>query len=268
MPLLSRDDGRRIYFEHYAGDRRPVVLIHGWGMSSRVWDTTTAALIDAGHEVLVFDQRGCGKSDKDFTEVSIGAGAQDVVELVREAHLDQPVLNGWSLGGAIAAAAASALGNACAGLVLTGAATPRYVQAADFPHGGPPDSVRETVVALRANRTPFLFQLAQAVCALDPGEGVVSWLWQIFQETSPAADAALAELGSLDQRELLRALAVPALVTVGSADAFVPPEIGRAAAELVPDSRLVTYEGCGHAPFLEVREQYHADLLAFLRELG
>ncbi|MEQ8859280.1 MAG: alpha/beta hydrolase [Pseudomonadales bacterium] len=267
MAYLNVDGERRIYYEDYAGDGLPVLLVHGWGMSCRVWDTTTAALLDAGHRVICFDQRGCGASDKDFADVAVSAGADDIVRLVDALKLKRVVVNGWSLGGALAAAAAARLGARCAGLVLTGGATPRYVQSDDFPHGGPPGSVAETVAALRANRTPFLHGLARAVCARDPGDGVVDWLWLIFQQTSPAADAALGELDSLDQRALLGGLEMPALVFVGSADGFVAPDIGRAAAEMIPSATLVEFDGCGHAPFLEEGERYRAELQQFITSL-
>jgi non-heme chloroperoxidase len=267
MPTLEREAGRRIYYEHHPGARRPVMLIHGWGMSARVWDTTTAALIDAGHAVVAFDQRGCGQSDKDFRTVSIEAGAADVCAIVTELRLTGVVVNGWSLGGAIAVAAAARLGPLCAGVVLTGGATPRYTSAPDFPHGGTPEGVAGTVAALRANRTPFLRQLAGVVCAQDPGAGVVDWLWQIFMQTSPNADAALAELAHSEQRALLANLAVPVLSIIGSADGFVAPEIGRVAATVAAQGRCIEYAGCGHAPFLEAPERYRADLAAFLAEL-
>jgi pimeloyl-[acyl-carrier protein] methyl ester esterase len=266
MARLTVEHDRSLYYEDHGGTRLPVLLIHGWGMSCRVWDTVNAALQDAGHRVICFDQRGCGSSDKDFDDVSVATAAQDIVRLVDQLGLPQVVLNGWSLGGALAVEAASRLGGRCAGLVLTGAATPRYVQTDGFPHGGAPGSVAQTVAALRSNRTPFLHGLAQAVCARDPGDGVVQWLWLIFQQSSPAADAALAELDELDQRELLAGLTVPTLAFVGSADGFVDPAVGRAAAATLK-ARLVELEGCGHAPFLEEGERYRRELLSFVESL-
>jgi pimeloyl-ACP methyl ester carboxylesterase len=77
MAYLAVADDRKIYFEHYPGKGLPVLLIHGWGMSCRIWDTTLVALQDAGHAVVSFDQRGCGSSDKDFPEISIEQSAAD-----------------------------------------------------------------------------------------------------------------------------------------------------------------------------------------------
>ncbi|KHK88599.1 alpha/beta fold hydrolase, partial [Novosphingobium malaysiense] len=75
-------DSRRCYFEHHEGANLPVLLVHAWAMSTRVWDSTLSALLDAGHEVIAFDQRGCGRSDKDFDDFSISALASDALAIV------------------------------------------------------------------------------------------------------------------------------------------------------------------------------------------
>lgn len=268
MPRLAVENDRQLHYEYHEGARRPVVLIHGWGANTRAWDTVTAALTDAGHAVLCYDQRACGQSDKDFRANDVALGIGDAVRLIDHVGLDAVVLNGWSLGGAIAVGAAHALGARCAGVVLTGGATPRYVQAADFPHGGDPATLAQTVAALRADRPAFLWQLATAVCAKEPAAGINDWLRSIFWQSSPVADAALASLADLDQRRELSELAMPLLSMIGSEDGFVDPAIGRLAAEMAPKGRLSEYAGVGHAPFLEAAERYRSELLAFVASLG
>ena len=71
MALLEVEPGQNIYYEHYRGSGTPVVLVHGWGMTVRCWDLTLPALLDAGNEVVAFDERCCGHSDKDFSDASI-----------------------------------------------------------------------------------------------------------------------------------------------------------------------------------------------------
>jgi succinate dehydrogenase/fumarate reductase flavoprotein subunit len=70
-------------------------------------------------EQAVFAAEGCGQSDRDFDDVSIAAIAGDVAGIVRHCTSKPAVLNGWSLGGAVAVEAAGLLGAACAGVVLT-----------------------------------------------------------------------------------------------------------------------------------------------------
>ena len=198
MAFLETEPGRRISYEYYPGDRLPVALIHGWGMSCRLWDTVLPLLTGAGHAVLSFDQRGCGKSDKDFADVSINSAAADVVSLANHLRLGRLAVNGWSLGGPGAGAAAVRLGVRCVGVVSTAGATPRYVQAPDFPHGGAPGSVAETVAALRQDRATFLHGLAHAICARPVSDAVKTWMWSVFMENAPSADRALLDLDTLD----------------------------------------------------------------------
>jgi non-heme chloroperoxidase len=267
MGLLTVSENRRVYFEDHAGPGLPVLLIHGWGMSCRVWDSTLAALLAAGHRVVTFDQRGCGNSDKDFAEVSIEASGADAIAVLRHLGIRRAAVNGWSLGGAVAVEAARLLGRDCAGMILTGGASPRYVQAEDFPHGNPPGSPGETVKVLQLDRANFFDGLTKAVCAVPQSDAMNAWLWSIFMQTSPVADRALAQLDSLDQRAVLRALECPLLSIVGGKDVFVAPDIGRYAAKIARRGQLAEFPDCGHAPFIEDGPRYRAVVLDFLASL-
>ena len=269
MRKLAIDQGE-IYYEHHPGDvtRPTVVLSHGWGMSGRAWDDVTAMLTDAGYGVVVYDHRNCGASSKDFVDASIGALGDDVVGIVDALALDSIVLNGWSLGGAVAVDAAAKLGERLRGLVLTGGATPRYTQAPGFPHGGQRADVEATVAALRAGRIDFLNALySNAVFAKPVSEATIGQTIRIALEASPAADQSLAALADVDQRSTLETLDIPALVIVGDQDQVVDPAIGAFAAEVLPQGELSTMAGCGHAPFVEDPSGYREALLSFLEHI-
>jgi pimeloyl-[acyl-carrier protein] methyl ester esterase len=268
MAFIKREDGKNIYFEHYAGSKVPVVLIHGWGTSSRVWDTTIASLRSAGHAVVAFDQRGCGMSDKDFAQNSIGLGAADAIAILEHLGIKRAVLNGWSLGGAIAVETASRLGGGCAGVVLTAAASPRYVQAPDYAFGGAPGSASATVGIMREDRANFFDALTKAVCAVPQSTAMNTWMWSLFMQTSPVADDALAELDVLDQRAILAKIDAPVLGFVGAKDLVVAPDVCRSVANYAKRCKLVEFENCGHAPFIEEGPKYRAALLDFLNSLN
>ena len=110
MARLEVDGNKSIYYEDLGGDGRAMVLIHGWGMDNRCWDGVILPLQAAGHRVITMDHRGCGRSDHDFADLSIAAIAGDVADLVAHLGLFDVVVNGWSLGGAVATHAASLLG--------------------------------------------------------------------------------------------------------------------------------------------------------------
>jgi pimeloyl-[acyl-carrier protein] methyl ester esterase len=266
MAYLRVEDSKQIYYEHFAGVGVPIVLVHGWAVDSRCWDGVLPALFATGRPVITLDHRCCGRSDRDFTDVSVKAIAADVVRLVDHLRLQRVVLNGWSLGGAVVVEAAVVLGARLAGLVLTGAATPRYTRSADFEYGGTAADVEGTIAAIQADRAGTFEGVARAVFARQPGAAPLAFVARMFVDSSPRAYATLLDLAPLEQRGLLPKINAPALLLHGADDAFVPLDVARAAAALLPDARLSIYPNCGHAPFLEEQARYCQELTAFLQQ--
>jgi non-heme chloroperoxidase len=264
MGKLAVEGDKSIYYEDYAGSGRPVVLVHGWGMSCRVWDYNLAALREAGHRVVALDHRGCGHSDKDFDDVSISSIAADVVALVADRGLEDAVIVGWSLGAAVTVEAVAQLGDKVAGMVLVGTPSPRYLQGDGWDIGGTTEALEESKVGLATARADTLFAISSGVCKNDPGPQVIGWMWNIFMETSQNADSALVSLGDVDHRELLPTIETPALVCVGEGDVIVDPRTSTKAAEMLPNGRLVEFADSGHAPFIEEQAKFESELQSFL----
>jgi pimeloyl-ACP methyl ester carboxylesterase len=61
---------------------------------------------------------------------------------------------------------------------------------------------------------------------------------------------------------------VPALIVVGSEDAFTTREQAEVMHRLLRDSELVWLEGVGHMPNLESAAEFNAALLRFLSRFG
>ncbi len=264
MAYLERETGRRVYYEDNGSGPDAVILIHGWGMGLRLWDYTLGALVDAGYRVIALDHRGCGQSDKDFDDMGISAIAGDVVALADALGLQRVVLNGWSLGGAVAVEAAAQLADKCSGLVLTCGATPAYLQKPDFPHGGTEEALAETLAAMAADRANFLMALSQGVCAGEVSDTIIQWMWQSFMEASPQAARTLAELGPLDQRATVSSLTMPILSFVGALDAVVDPAVCRSITQYNTAARVVEFDSAGHAPFIEDPARYNSELTDFI----
>lgn len=261
-------DGGRVYYEHYAGERIPVFLIHGWAMSTQIWASVIDRLVTAGHEVVALDHRGCGRSDRDFADLSIEAIASDVDEISSALGLRPVVLNGWSMGGMVAVEAARRMGPRSAGLVLTCGATPRLTRAEDFPYGAEPGSYDGLGDAIAADRGGFFRGLAGSVCARDIGQPMVDWMERIFLDSSPRAYRALSAAGSIDQRAALTSLLIPVLSCIGDKDQVISPDLGVQAAACARSGEVARFADSGHAPFLEEPEHYLQVLREFLDRLA
>lgn len=266
MAYLETQDGGRVYYQHHRAEKLPIMLIHGWGMSLEYWTSTIEALLAAGHGVLALDQRGCGRSDRDFADMSVSAIASDVCGILHQAGVDRIVLNGWSLGGAVAVEAAHQLGDRVAGLISTCGATPRYVQGENFPHGGTADDVLAIADAITADRANFFHGLAQGASGEGASDAMIAWVERGFIATGPRTSATLMELAHLDQRDIFAAFRFPILSIGGNKDMIADPAIAAYAAKAAQNGRLLMMD-TGHSPQLERPAEYHQAILNFLAEL-
>ena len=85
------------YEDHGAG--RPVVLIHGWPLSSASWEKQVPALLEAGYRVIAYDRRGFGESSKPAAGYDYDTLADDLASLVDHLDLRDITLVGHSMGG-------------------------------------------------------------------------------------------------------------------------------------------------------------------------
>jgi pimeloyl-ACP methyl ester carboxylesterase len=91
------------------GEGRPVVLLHGFPDSKRLWATQVPALVDAGFQVIVPDMRGYGDSDKPDTvdAYAIPFLAFDVTAILDALGIERAHLVGHDWGAAVAWATAA-----------------------------------------------------------------------------------------------------------------------------------------------------------------
>lgn len=97
-----------------AGEGRSVVLVHGITESRRTWDPLLAPLIAAGYRVTAIDLRGHGDSSR-TPPYDLATMAADLGEVLAHEGLDDALLVGHSLGGAVVSAYAA--GGTCRGVV-------------------------------------------------------------------------------------------------------------------------------------------------------
>src|SRR6516225_3105813 len=92
-----------------SGQGRPVVLLHGFPDSGRLWRHQVPALAGAGFQVIVPDLRGYGRSDKPEAvgAYSMSLLAGDVIAVLADLGIDRAHVVGHDWGAALAWALAS-----------------------------------------------------------------------------------------------------------------------------------------------------------------
>src|SRR5690242_17186671 len=99
MPTLQPEPGVALHYE-VSGEGRPVVLVHGWSMSSRALAPLAAALSAKGRRCLALDLRGHGRSST-AARHGLEDHARDLAALCAHERVDGAVLVGWSMGGQV-----------------------------------------------------------------------------------------------------------------------------------------------------------------------
>ncbi len=165
---VTTADGVELHVRE-AGDPAapPLLLIHGFAGSSRLWDRQLAdAELTAGHRVVTFDLRGHGASQTELDASQLSAADMEGhaqiwsrdVDAVR-ADLTEPVIVGWSFGGAVTQShihAHGGIGDARAVVLLSAPCVLGPVPEGDVAAGiVPRESVGALVATAKGDAGPF-----------------------------------------------------------------------------------------------------------------
>ena len=93
MPYITTADGTQIYYTDQ-GSGQPVILSHGWPLSSDAWQVELKLLADHGYRAIAHDRRGHGRSSQPWQGNDMDTYARDLAELVEQLDLHDIVLIG------------------------------------------------------------------------------------------------------------------------------------------------------------------------------
>ena len=270
---VGTDNGTpvELHYEDY-GTGKPVVLIHGWPLSARSWESQMLALIEAGHRVVAYDRRGFGTSSQPWGGYDYDTFAADLNALMEHLDLKEATLVGFSMGGGEVVRYLAKYGTARVAKAVLAAAVPPYLyKSADNPDGGLDDStIASFESGVKSDRIAFLDQFSKGFFSAG-GELKVSefqrqYALSLAEVASPKGTLdCIAAFGRTDFREDLKKVTVPTLVIHGDSDGVVPFEVsGKRSAAAIPNSELVLIKDGPHGINASHSQEFNAALLAFL----
>lgn len=271
MPYIKTRDGTDLYVKDW-GEGRPVVLIHGWPLSSDSWDPQALALADAGFRAIAYDRRGFGRSGQPFSGYDYDTLSDDLADVLEATGAQDATLVGFSMGGGEVARYMSRHGGkGVIGAGLIASVVPYMPQAEDNPHGAPAEQLTEIVESIKQDRYGFFATFFKQFFGMGFISSPVSaetlaWAQQTANMAGLKPILACAESFSFtDFRPDLAAFRVPTLIVHGTADKTVPIDAtARVAAKAIHQSQLVEYDGAPHALTITESDRFTRDLLTFL----
>jgi pimeloyl-ACP methyl ester carboxylesterase len=250
-----------------------ILFIHGFSQSYLSWEKQLSDPdLLRRFQLVAFDLRGHGRSDKpsEVFGYTSEAWADDIAAVIAATGGRRPVLVAWSMGGAVVASYVKYHGvSSIAGINLV-ASPAIFSGVVDF---GPDDrrkTIQRQFIAgmqsedIEANRKAtrtFVRMLTAKARSKIEMEVIIA-----YNMLTPAYARRALIAGSSEWynfADLVSALTVPVCVTHGTADDLLPYENSVSTKEAISGSAISTYEGIGHAPFLEDSSRFDRELVQF-----
>ena len=253
-------DGNRVhYFEAKPPNGSagiPLVLVHGLGARGEDWSRMIPALAAKGFHVYVPDLLGYGRSAKPDVSYSITMEEGVAVDYMHAMGLLRADVDGWSMGGWIAAKLALDHPEMVDRLVLDDSAGLTFKPTFDRTAFVPANPVALTRLISMLSPKPRVLP-GFVVQATLRRVAKMGWVVQRSMDSMEAGGDLLdSRLGGITQ---------PTLIVWGMQDNLIPVSVGEQMHRDIRGSNFVGISGCGHLAAEECSKPVLAATIQFLR---
>jgi len=249
------------------GNGSPLVLLHGFPLSRRMWDVQVEAW-SRDFRVIAPDFRGFGDSPIAAGEFSMAGCAEDLRELLVSLGIEnEVVLLGLSMGGYVAFEFVRRYQEMLRGLILVATQPVADSDAARQARYETAEFVRREGSSTLAEKLIPRF-LGKTTLATKPE--VAETVRRLIQSNSPEAiaQACYGLAARRDSTAFLPEIKIPALIVTGSEDALIPSIQAETMQREIQHSQLVVVEQCGHLLNLEQPDRLNHAVTPFLKSLS
>jgi pimeloyl-ACP methyl ester carboxylesterase len=242
------------------GDPRgtPVLLLHGYTDSSRVWTILAPQL--AGHRLIIPDQRGHGGSDAPACCYAATQLADDARLLLEALGIERSAVVGHSMGSMVAQTMAAEHPQRVTRIALIGSTALAPVRRGDW--------MWEQVMALRApiaGNTEFLRAWGPQASPTPVDATMVRWYEPEIAGTPPHVwRAVLRELLDVPAGRHAADVRAPVLILSGGRDALFAAEHHESLVAAYPEAQARVFADLGHNLILERPHEVGPALVSFL----
>jgi pimeloyl-[acyl-carrier protein] methyl ester esterase len=244
------------------GQGQPLVMIHGWGMHSGVWQPLIKRL-SKQYMLYLVDLPGHGNS-RPIEPFHLHALADEVAQVIPGVS----DVMGWSMGGLVAQRIALNQPDRIRRLILCGS-TPCFVSKAGWDAGIDPTNFETFADNVNRDYKSTILQFLTLQCMKSrDARGTIKQLRASF-DTRPTPTAntlgrALHVLLESDLRDEIPQIRKPTLLIHGDRDTLAPVQAAHWMMQQLPIGFLRVISGAAHAPFLSHQEVFLQTLNQFL----
>lgn len=264
MPKAKVNDLNMYYELH--GEGFPLVMILGISANVYWWDSPLLEELSRSFKVIVFDNRGVGRSDDPEVDITIKTMAEDLAGLLDVLAIPRAHVLGISMGGMIAQEFVLHWPEKVEKLVLcsTNCGGPEQKLAAN--------EVLQTFGSF-AQREHDRELVEEAVPLLYSEDFIAEnseWIEAKNDDvlkiptTAGSYSRQLGAIMKFRSFERLPTINTPTLVMHGKKDILIPPENGKILADRIPGGKLVFFENSAHLIFSQEPQAATKTLIDFL----
>jgi pimeloyl-ACP methyl ester carboxylesterase len=262
---VTTDDGAELdVLVAGPADGPTVVLPHCWGGTRVLWGAVARRLVQRGHQVVLYDQRGHGMSSMGSSPASIDRLGEDLRAVLEAIGVRDAVLAGHSMGGMTVQALAinhpEVIDARVRALVLVATSSrqfPRHLAAALVER-----ALGDRLLSPWGKNAVGLAFTRGAVGKRVYRPHVEATRDAFFGTKGEVRSAFLVGISQMDFREGLASITVPTTVVVGTRDGLTPPRMARVLADGIPKAELIVLPDAGHMLPLEEPDAVTAAIVA------
>jgi pimeloyl-ACP methyl ester carboxylesterase len=266
MPKIQTN-GINTYTEIH-GSGEPVVFIGGLGADIFLWFRQVPEL-SKQFQVIAFDTRGAGESDKPVEPYSIRMFADDTAGLLVALKIEKANIVGASLGGLIAQQFALAYPQMVSRLILasTGFGGPHMVKPSFLDVIPALFTMRRSGDPAKDIQRSFELFTSKAWCQ-QHSDLVKQYVdWRVAHPQPPDAyNRQRAAVNTFNGEDQISQIKVPVLIVHGAKDRVVPVKNAHLLKSKLPQARLVIFPDAGHAAPIQFADEFNTALVQFLKE--
>jgi pimeloyl-[acyl-carrier protein] methyl ester esterase len=236
------------------GKGEPIVMIHGWAMTSEIW-IDLANKIAKTQQVFLIDLPGMG-SNKNTQFIDI----DQINEKINALNLTHFSIMGWSFGGQIALHYSYKFPKKIKKLFLV-STTPCFVnKIGDWQSGVEANIFNKFANDLIADwQTTMEKFLNLQLLGSEYRKTILKKLKLLFLKKAPDIDSLKRSLNLLlqnDLRYLLPHIDTPSMIMTGNMDKLVPLEASEYMNKSLKFSKIKVFKGAAHLPFLSHKDDF------------